>query len=255
MNNLINKLIKPLLIPALSLSLNSSTLSAQDNHPLKINFSNRLNFCGVISNYNDLKIYDNWKDHFEDLNGDEKLKYFKFNVLGDLGMGLDFGISLNRYSLGITSEVSLREIMGNQRLAYIELHDWKYDYTKILDIKERTKIPDLGVYFQIPTKNKDYSIILRASMGKSEIIEERREDKSLKKQPENPNKLKCEFPEDNTKKLTKVFERKKTIYKNTRIGIEFNEKSNELDSGVELYYETNWDNMNTLGLSISYYIF
>ena len=249
MKNLLSKISKLALIPALAFTLNTGKAHAQ-----KVEFNPGV-YAGVMgSSYSGFKVYDNWESHFKDIEGDETLKYKKIKDNFDVSVGTDLGILLkNNVSFGLTSKYSLTENFEDAKkyLSLVELHDWDYDYTRIHGIYLKQKTPSLGAYLKIPF-DKENRLALRSSFRKAGTVEEKREDVYL--EPELNSKLKCEgppTPRDETEDLTRVFEETKSNTLLNKNSVEYQFYSDGAIIGFELFYETDWKKVHEIGASLN----
>lgn len=240
-NNLLSKISKLALIPALALALNTGKTNAQ-----KLEFNPEISMGWAAGTYSDLKIYDNWQDHFKNLYGDEKLEHIKTKGNNVFDIGVDLGLSIKKFSLGLSSRYSLDEISNEKSLSAIELHDWKFDYARIHEMVLKQKAPSLGAYFKIPI-GENGRLVLRDSFRKVGIDEIKREDTELS------SRLKCPTPTDDTKTLTRVFERTKSKVLLNKAGLEYQFYSSGAIVGFELFYETDWNKVHGAGGKINIY--
>ena len=242
MKNIWNKIVKPLLIPALALSMCLKNMDAQ-----KLEFSPGAYIGGGRSKYSNFKIYDGWQKHFKGLNGDEELKYTEKMKFSDFGVGADLGIKFKKFSMGLNTEYSIAAALEDRPLAAIELHNWNFDYAKIQEIALNQKTPSLGVYIKIPFDEYN-SIKLKGAFRKVQTTEIKREDPNI-----HPAAKCAPVPSDNTDDLTKVFEKTKSKTLLNKIGLEYKAKDESEILGLDFYYETDWKKIHEFGLNLSLY--
>jgi hypothetical protein len=244
MKNILNKLGKSLLIPALAFSLGTKQVNAQ-----KLEFNPGVYGGAGTTHYSKFEIYPNWQSHFKKLNGNEELKHKKIKAYGDFQIGTDLGISFNEFSFGLNARYSISEVFKEKSLSVIELHNWKFDYARIYEATLKQKYPSLGFYIKFPV-GKETKMLLRGSARKAEINEIKREDVSL-----SPADAKCDpVPIDETSNLTREFERIKSKTLLNKIGLEFQTRDeDEALWGWELYYESDWKRVHELGANVSVY--
>lgn len=244
MKNLISKIGKSLLIPALAFSLNTKKVDAQ-----KLELNSGIYFGGGAANYSKFKMYSDWQSHFKDLNGDEKLKHKKLKAYGDFQFGADFGISFKDFSLGLTSRYSIVDLFKEKPLSAVELHNWKFNYAKVHEATLKQKTPSMGIYLKFPVGGET-KMILRGYARKAEIDEIKREDIYFATKDS-----KCDpVPADYTKELTREFERTKIKTILNKLGLEFQSRDeDDILWGLELYYETDWKRVHEVGGNMSVY--
>jgi hypothetical protein len=242
MKNIFAKIAKPLLIPALALSMNLKNADAQ-----KLEFNPGFYIGGSATNYSNLKIYDDWKTHFKGLSGDEVLKYKKIRGHFNFQPALDLGIAFKNFSFGLNVGYSVSEAVKEKTLSSIDINNWHYNYARIREASLKQKTPSLGVYLKFPTREGG-KVCLRGSARKVDINEIKREDINL-----NPPS-KCDTtPIDDTKNSTKEFERTECKTLLNKIGLEYQSPVEEGLSGFGLYYETDWKRVHELGANLSLY--
>jgi hypothetical protein len=257
MKNLVSKIGKAILIPALALSLGVQKSSAQDEQHRKIEFTPVVNFGFGGNLYSGFKLYDNWQNHFVGLDGDEELKQKTINPYANLDVGFDLGIlnKDNKNSFGLNVTYSLFDKAMNRDVACVELHNWNFDYVKIHELVLKDNLPSLGVYFKGQVGRDNY-FLLRGSLRKAEFTEIKREDPNIdQRDQDSKSNLKCApTPIDNTNELTRVFETNKTKSLVSKLGVEILGEYDELNLGAELYYETDWKKFHSLGLTLNFYL-
>jgi hypothetical protein len=240
MKNILSKLAKTLLIPALALSMSMKDADAQ-----KLEFKPVISVGGKLTNHADLNVYDNWHKHFSNLRGDEELKYKKIGYYFDSQVGADAGLAFKNFSAGLTSRYYITDFKKERTLSAVELHNWKFDYARIHEFVLKQLTPSLGIYLNFPI-DKKRNLSLKGSLRKAKICEIKREDINLKQDS------KCEEPADDTNGLTKEFER--NCYKTnlSKIALEL-QTTDDVTGGIELYYETDWKRVHELGANLSVY--
>lgn len=242
MKNILNKLGKSLLIPAIALSLNTKQADAQ-----KLNLHPELSVGYSIPNLSKFKIYDDWESHFKGFNGDEQLINEKLEKSPDLKVGLNLGVDLDNFSVGLFSNYSITQAINQTPLAAIELHNWKFDYAKINEFSLKQKTPSIGAYIAF-SLNDNLNICLKGSARTAEINEIKREDIYFSKD------AKCDpIPRDKTEDLTQEFENTKTKTLLNKIGLEVQFSDDTGNFGLEGFYETDWKRINLLGLNLNFY--
>jgi len=247
MKNLLGKIVKPLLIPALAFSMSLKNTDAQ-----KLEFNPGISLGGGACNYSGIKIYDDWQSHFKNFNGDEELKNKKIKAYFECEVEADLGISFKSFSFGINSRYSIPQAIKGRSLSAIELHNWHFDYAKICEATLNQKYPSLGAYIKFPTR-KNEQICFRGSFRKAGISNIKREDINLYTKP-SPDAKCDEVPIDDTKNIARVFERTKSKTLLNKMGLEYQIRDRGSIGGLELYYETDWNKVHELGLSIISYI-
>lgn len=242
MKNILSKIGKSLLIPTLALSMNTNDLKAQ-----KLNIKPEISAGSGITNFSRFNVYSNWEDHFNGLDGDEKLTDTKMEKYADFQVGLNLEIKHPNFSWGIYSKYSITQAINEIPLAAIELHNWKFDYARVNEFFLKQTTPSIGIYVNFPV-NENVMICLKNSLRQAKIVESKREDISLN------NQLKCApAPNDNTEDLTKEFENKKTKTLLNKIGLEIQISDDSGRLGIEGFYETDWKRINVLGLTGNIY--
>lgn len=242
MKNISNKIIKSLLIPALALSLNTKNIDAQ-----KLQIQPVITTGSDITNYSKFNIYDNWENNFKGLNGDEQLKNKKMEKYTDFQVGLNLEIKLTNLYLGFSSKYSLTQAIKEIPLGAIELHNWKFDYSRINEFFLKQTTPSIEAYIKFPV-NENVGICLSSSVRQAKIIESKRQDTSLN------NQLKCApAPQDETDKLTQEFETTKTKTLLNKMGLEVQISDNTGRLGIEGFYETDWKKIKIIGLNGNIY--
>jgi hypothetical protein len=242
MKNLLGKIVKPLLIPALALSMNLKNADAQ-----KLEFHPGI-YGGVgTTKYSKFEMYSNWEQHFKGLDGDEELKHKKIKAYGDFQVGVDLGISFNNFSFGLNSRYSISEVFKERALSAVELHNWHFDYATVYEATLKQKTPSLGAYVKFPVW-EDTEMVLRGSARKSEINEIKREDVYFA--PDSDSKC-PPTPSDDTDGITREFERARTKTLLNRIGLELQSPEDEGMWGLELYYETDWKRVHAFGANVN----
>jgi len=120
MKNILSKIGKSLLIPALALSLNTKDANSQ-----KIEFKPEMSIGAGLSHYSGFKVYQDWNKHFVGLDGDEKLSNKKIAGYPDWQVGLDMGLKFKKFSFGVTSRYSIAEAIKEKSLSTITLNNWR----------------------------------------------------------------------------------------------------------------------------------
>lgn len=241
MKNILSKIGKSLLIPALAFSI-----STKDANSQKLEFNPEISVGGKFTYHAGLEAYPDWDKHFIKLDGNEELKYKEIGKYCDSQIGADLGIAFKNVSFGLTSRYYITDIKKERTLSSVELHNWKFDYARINEFAMKQITPSIGAYVKFPI-GVDYELALKGSSRKVKISEIKREDKDLGLQ------LKCDpVPIDETNKLTKEFER--SSYKSllSKIGLEL-QVIDDSNLGFEVYYETDWKKIHELGANLSLY--
>lgn len=241
MKNILSKIGKSLLIPALAFSINSRDANSQ-----KLEF-NPIVGAGIgTTNQSNFNVYKGWENHFKGLNGDEQLINKDMERYGDFKVGFDIGIKFDNLALGLSSDYSIAKALTSIPLAAIELHDWNFNYARINEFSLKQKTPSIGAYFRFPL-NDDATICLRGSVREAYLEERKREDLYF---AENS---KCSTPRDDTDYLTQEFEKIKSKTLLNKIGLEVQISDENGRCGFEGFYETDWERVNIFGLNANVY--
>ncbi len=238
MKNILSKIGKSLLIPALAFSLNTKDANSQ-----KLEFKPIVSVGIGTTNQSKFNVYEEWETHFKGLNGDEQLINKDMEKYGDFKVGFDMGIKFDNLAIGLSSDYSIAKSLKSIPLVAIELHDWNFNYSRINEFFLKQKTPSIGAYFRFPLKD-NAEMCLRGSAREAYIDERKREDIYF---AENP---KCvPTPRDDTDYLTQEFEKTKTKTFLNKIGLEVQISDEDGRCGFEGFYETDWKNVNIFGLN------
>jgi hypothetical protein len=170
-----SKLLKILAIPALAFSLSSNKADAQTRLQLQGDIAFKVGW-----NYTNEKIipYENWDKSFlrpnEDLSLTEDYFFNKF----DIDISLDPTINFNdNFKLGGTIEGSLGDLTKERDLGKVFVNGWKYDPVEMQKRYIKQITPSLGGFLEIPVRNHDYFLRLKATTQKYRVMEEKIKDK------------------------------------------------------------------------------
>jgi hypothetical protein len=249
--NLISRLGKLALIPALAFSLSAKNIDAQKSeHSPKLSY--KMDITSAI-NYavKAPKPYENWESHFLDPIGGMNLSKKIYMPELDCSFGLDFYIPINKTDIGLSCDLPLYSFCANRSLSKFEINDWKSEPVTLCEYKFRQTTPNLGAFVRFPVR-EDWDLGLKASLQNYKFYQENHQDKNFKENAEE-QKLKCDGPTIKpTEQFTDIFEKtKKQKIQTLRLGLELLDK--EKDNGTySAYYESDFKTFHRFGISLGF---